>query len=151
MTNVVSQWAKTTRPTGQPSPYVHSALATGRGSQAELRVSLPIAPDNLNLNDDWYFLRLPADAIVQAAILTTDELDDGTTMTLQIRANTSNLLTAASNIGRTGGTAFADANLPFVGNGTDPVELYARVTAAPAAPADRLSGNATLVVHFTRP
>ena len=151
MTDVVSQWAKTTRPTGQPSPYVSSALATGRGSQAELRVTLPITPENLNQDDDWYFLRLPADAIVQAVILTTDELDSGTAMTLQIRANTSNLLSAASNIGRTGGTAFGNANLPFVGNGTDPVALYARVTAAPAQAGDRLPGNATLVVHFTRP
>lgn len=151
MANVTSQWAKTTRPTGQPSPYLSSALATGRGSQAELRVTLNIEEGNLNANDDWFFLRLPADAIVQAAILTTDELDAGTAATVQLRAGTTNLLSAASNIPRTGGTAIANAGLPFSGNGTDPVELYARVIAAPAAPADRQAGTATLVVHFTRP
>lgn len=150
MTDVISQWAKATRPTGQESPYRSSALALGRGAQAELKIDLDIAEDNLGANDEWYFARLPEDAILDGAFLTVDDLDDGTDLELQIRADdgttASNLLSAASEIGQTGGTAFANDNLPYIG-GDGPVEVYVRVTAA----ADTAkAGKATLTLRFSR-
>lgn len=150
MSDVISQWAKATRPTGQDSPYRSSSLAFGRGSQAELKIELDITEENLGLNDEWYFVRLPADAIIDGAFLTVDQLDDGTDLTLQIRADdgttASNLLSAASTAGQTGGTVFANANLPYIG-GDDLVEVYVRVTAAAD---DALAGKATLTVRFSR-
>lgn len=150
MSDVISQWAKATRPTGQESPYRSSALALGRGAQAELKIELDITEENLGANDEWYFARLPADAIIDGAFLTVDQLDDGTDLELQIRAddgtNASNLLSAASEAGQTGGTVFADANLPFIG-GDDLVEVYVRVTAAAD---DALAGKATLTLRFSR-
>ena len=150
MANVISQWAKATRPTGQASPYRSSALALGRGAQAELKIELDIAAGNLALNDEWYFARLPEDAIIDGAFLTVDELDAGTDITLQIRADdgttASNLLSAASNVARTGGTVFANANLPYIG-GDGPVDVYVRVTAAAGT---AKAGKATLTLRFSR-
>jgi hypothetical protein len=150
MSDVISQWAKTTRPTGQESPYRSSALALGRGAQAELKIELDITEENLGANDEWYFARLPADAIIDGAFLTVDQLDDGTDLELQIRADdgttASNLLSAASEAGQTGGTVFANANLPYIG-GDDLVEVYVRVTAAAD---DAVAGKATLTLRFSR-
>lgn len=150
MTDITSQWAKTTRPTGDASPYRSSSLALGQGSQAELKVKLDIAADNLNAGDFWNFARLPADAVIDDVFLTVDDLDDGSTLNLMLEADDgttdSDLLSAKSDVGQAGGTVFADQNTPYIG-ADGPVELRCHVIdAADTAKA----GEATLTVRFSR-
>lgn len=149
MANVTSQWAKTTRPTGQPSPYTSSGLAIGRGSQTELRVKLDITEGNLGAGDVWEFLRVPEDTLVEAILLTVDDLDAGAGLTLLLKTDDGTTETthlAANTVGQSGGTVAAGANLPRVG-GAGPVTIFAEVGVAAATPQ---AGEATLIVHLTR-
>jgi hypothetical protein len=150
MTDLYSQWSKTTRPTGDASPYRSSSLALGRGSQAELKVKLDITADNLGAGDFWNFVRLPADAIIDDVFLTVSELDDDTDLNIMLEADDgttdSDLLDAKSDVGQTGGTVFANDNLPYIG-GDDEVEVRAHVIDAADTPK---AGEATLTVRFSR-
>lgn len=149
MANVTSQYAKATRPTGGASPYTASGLALGRGSQTELRVKLAISEDNLTAGDTWEFLRVPEDTYVQAIILTCDELDDASALTLLLKSDDGTTETthlAANNVGQAGGTVAAGANLPRAG-GAAPVTLFAEVGTAAGTPK---AGEATMIVHLTR-
>lgn len=149
MANVTSQWAKTTRPTGQTSPYTSSGLAIGRGSRTELRVKLDIAEGNLGAGDIWEFLRVPEDTLVEGVRLVVDELDEGAGLTLLLKTTDGTTETthlAANNVGQAGGTVAAGASLPRVG-GAAPVSIFAEVGVGAATPK---AGEATLIVHLTR-
>lgn len=150
MANVTSQYAKSTRPTGQPSPYVYSGLALGRGAQTELRIKLDIKEDNLTANSQWEFLRVPADTLIEEIRLITDDLDANAVPTVTVLlksddgvADTTHL--AANNVAQTGGTVAAGAALPRVG-GVGPIRIYAQVGTAAATPQ---AGTATLIVRMT--
>jgi hypothetical protein len=150
MTDLYSQWSKTTRPNGDPSPYRSSSLAFGRGSQAELKVKLDISTDNLGAGDLWNFVRLPADAIIDEMFLTVSDLDDGSALTIMLEADDgttdSDLLSAASTVGQAGGTVFANNNLPYIGGDAE-VEVRGHVIAGAGTPK---AGDATLTVRFSR-
>lgn len=149
MTDLYSQWSKTTRPTGDASPYRSSSLSLGRGSQAELKVKFDIGVDNLNNGDIWNFVRLPADAVIDQVMLTTSELDAGTALTLTIQADdgtTESALLTADDVAQTGGSVFAGSNLPYVGGDS---EVEVRVVVA-NPPTTAQAGEATLTVRFTR-
>lgn len=149
MSDVISQWAKTTRPTGDASPYRSSSLSLGRGAQAELKVKLDISEDNLADGDLWKFARLPADAIIDNVFLTVDELDEGTSLTVAIKCTdgtTPDVLLSADAIAQTGGTVFADEGVPYIG-GDGPVEVFCEVEASAGTPK---AGEATLTLRFSR-
>ena len=150
MANVTSQWAKTTRPTGDASPYRSSSLAFGRGSQGEIRVSLDIGVDNLGSGDKWEFVRLPADAVIDGMFITVDDLDtDGTpTLTFDLVSDDGSTATThldGTAIGKTGGSAAAGANFPRLGGDAE-ISVYALVD-GPAATA--AAGKATLVIYLS--
>jgi hypothetical protein len=150
MTDIFSQWSKTTRPDGDPSPYRSSSLALAKGSQAELKVKLDVSEENLNAGDFWNFVRLPADAVIDALFLTASDLDDGSALNVMLEADDgttdSDLLSAKSDVAQAGGTVFANNNLPYIG-GDEEVTVRAHVIdAADTAKA----GEATLTVRFSR-
>lgn len=150
MADVISQWAKSTRPTGDASPYRSSSLALGRGSRGEIRVSLDIAADNLGAGDKWEFIRVPEDAVIEGMFITVDDLDAGGTPALTFDLVSSDGTTSTvhlndSTLGRAGGSAAAGANFPRFG-GAAPVSIYAEV-GTPAATA--AAGKATLVVYLS--
>jgi len=150
MADLYSQWSKTTRPTGDASPYRSSSLALGRGSQAELKVKLDISADNLGAGDFWNFVRLPADAIIDELFLTVSDLDDGSALNIMLEADDgstdSDLLSAKSDVGQAGGTVFGNNNLPYVGGDAE-VEVRAHIIDAAGTPK---AGDATLTVRFSR-
>jgi hypothetical protein len=126
-----------------------SGLALGRGSQTELRIKLPISADNLGAGDKWEFLRVPEDTFVEAIILTADDLDDGTGLTVALKSTdgtTEQTHLAANAVGQAGGTVAAGAALPRLG-GAAPLTIFAEVAVAAATPK---AGEATLIVHLTR-
>lgn len=149
MTDVISQWAKTTRPNGEASPYRSSSLALGRGAQAELKVKLDIGVDNLADGDLWKFARLPADAVITNAFLTVDDLDDGSALTVSIKCTdgtTPDVLLSADAVAQAGGTVFADEGVPYIG-ADGPIEVFCEVEASAGTPK---AGEATLTIHFSR-
>ena len=150
MTDITSQWAKTTRPNGDASPYRSSSLALGRGSQAELKVKLNLAADNLGAGDFWNFARLPADAVIDDVFLTVSDLDDGAALNVMLEADDgttdSDLLSVKSNVGQAGGTVFGNANLPYIG-GDKEVEVRCHVIDAAGTPK---AGEATMTIRFSR-
>lgn len=151
MSNITSQWAKSTGITGDAVDYRHSALAIGQGGRGETRIKLDVGTDNLGAGDAWNFIRLPADAIIEDIYLEVDDLDsDGTpTLTLLIKSDDGTTETthlSADNVGQAGGIVQADTSLPRLG-GDAPITVFVEVgTAAATAQA----GDATLVVQHTR-
>lgn len=149
MTDVISQWAKTTLPNGEASPYRSSSLSLGRGSQAELKVKLDISADNLADGDLWKFVRLPADAVITNAFLTVGDLDDGTDLTVSIKCTdgtTPDVLLPANAVAQAGGTVFASEGVPYIG-ADGPIEVFCEVEVSAGTPK---AGEATLTVHFSR-
>lgn len=148
MANVTSQWAKSTRPTGQPSPYASTGLSIGRGSRTELRIKLDISEENLGAGDVWEFLRVPANTLIEGIRLIADDLDGGAGLTILLKTTDGTTTTthlAANTVGQAGGTVAAGASLPRVG-GVAPVTIFAEVGVAAATPQ---AGEATLIVHLT--
>lgn len=151
MSNVTSQWAKATGITGDAVDYRYNPLATGGSNGGEARVKLDISTDNLADGDEWHFIRLPADALIEEIYLETDQLDtDGSAaLTLLVKSDDGTTETThltADDVAQDGGRVQAAANLPRLG-GVAPITVYVEVgtTAATAA-----AGSATLVVKGTR-
>lgn len=151
MSNVTSQWAKSTGITGDSVDYRHSSIAVGRSGRGETRVKLDIGTDNLGAGDKWNFIRLPDDAIIEDIYLEVDDLDSNGTpaLTLLVKSDDGTTETthlAADTVGQAGGIVQANTSLPRLG-GDAAITVFAEVgTAAATAQA----GSATLVVQHTR-
>lgn len=135
----------------QYADQTRSPFLSGHGAKNVLVAELDIATENLEDESRWDFFKLPADAVVTAAYLYTDELDSATSLTLNIEvededgAGTAELL-SADTIGQSGGWVAADSNLPVL---TDSKDFYVFVTVEDA-PGTAVAGTAKLVIEYFR-
>lgn len=131
----------------------HSPFLSGHGAKSILVAELDISVENLAANDRWNFFKIPADAIVTAAYLYTDDLDSHVTplITVSLKTEDENgnagaTILNASTTARTGGWVAAGANLPVFTDAAD-FTVFGEVTAAPAT---AQAGKAKLVLEFFR-
>lgn len=135
----------------QYADQVRSPFLSGHGAKNVLVAELDIATENLEDESRWDFFKLPADAVVTAAYLYTDELDSDSTLTLNIETEdedgngTAELLSADA-VGQSGGWVEADSNLPVL---TDSEDYFVFVTVE-AAPGTAVAGTARLVIEYFR-
>lgn len=131
----------------------HSPFLSGHGAKSVLVAELDIGAENLVADDRWNFFKIPADAIITAAYLYTDDLDSNGTAAITVSLKTEDedgnagaTILDADTTARTGGWAAADANLPVFTDAAD-FTVFGEVTAAPAT---AQAGKAKLVLEFFR-
>ena len=131
----------------------HSPFLSGHGAKNILVAEVDVTADNLAAQDRWNFFKLPADTIVTAAYLYTEDLDSHGTPTLTLNLKTEDedgnagaTILSADTTARTGGWAAADAALPVLTDAAD-FYVFAEVQAAPATAA---AGKAKLVLEVLR-
>lgn len=158
MSNIVHQFAeKVTR-----SPFL------GGLAGIEYRtIELDITEENLNVDDEWHFLKLPTDVIIVDVFLGVDDLDSNgaATLTLDVGIDGGSEFLTADTTAQTGGFVAATGGLPVLpadapsdwvtggveGDGPFLGEEGQVLTATvAAAPATAEEGKAVLTVGYCR-